>query len=341
MKKIYVMALAALMMMAIPAKAQVSATESGIVYCMPYTQICIDVEYEELTLEKGPFYQYSERYLATKNVVTEDGVRYQISNITLRAKTTADRSRTYTLVADSKKVVLTKEGLLYGIGVDMPQEKPAADKPKTVRLPKESAIQNPFAGLLEEQMLASSISKMAEGVAKQIYHIREARINWLCGDVDHMPADGQSLQMILQQLDNQEKQLTSLFLGNEKRRTLHKYIYLDPKDMQDQVVFRFSAQSGVLDADDLSGEPYYLTAETEKAEYTNTNKKQKTPSPSALYYNLPGAVRLTLTDGTRTLQETRFPVAQLGISVALPASTFNNAGAILLNTKSGALICVE
>ena len=334
---------AALVMMALPARAQVAENESGIVYFMPYTEICIDVEYEEITLTKGPFYQYSERYLATKNIITENGVKYQIRSINLRTKTSADRSRSYVFDPGKKQVSLTREGLLLAIGDELPQAEKTTGKKKenaSEITSKKSEIENPFAGLLEEQLLASSISKMAEGVAKQIYQIREARINWLTGEVDHMPADGKSLEMILKQLDRQEKQLTSLFLGKETRKTLHKTISIDPKEMKDEVVFRFSESQGIVEADDLSGEPYYMTSVVTKSAYNaEKNKKKSTESP--VFYNLPGSISLTLTDGKRCLMEKTFAVGQFGISVALPSATFKEAETILFCPKSGALLSIE
>ena len=156
------------------------------------------------------------------------------------------------------------------------------------------------------RMTHRSISKMAEGVAKQIYHIRESRINWLTGEVDHMPADGKSLEMILKQLDRQEKQLTSLFLGKETRKTLHKTICIDPKEMTDEVVFRFSEIQGIVDADDLSGEPFYMTAVVTKSTY-NTEKTKKKTAESPIFYNLPGSIYLTLTDGTPMSESTSSP----------------------------------
>lgn len=340
MKKIafFALTMALLLASATTTNAQVSQTESGIVYYMPHTQLCIDVEYEEITLKQGPFYQYAERYLATKDVVSEEGVRYQLRSVTLRTRTTADKERAYVLASGAKKVALTKQGLLYGIGIEMP-EKEKSDKASSTKMPKESIIDNPFAGLLEDQMLASSVSKMAEGTAKQIYHIREARLNWLCGEVENMPADGESMEMILKQLDRQEKQLTALFLGTEKRKTLHHYIYLEPEDCTDQVVFRFSALQGIVDADNLSGEPYYLSASCQKQQYSEEAKKSA--APSQLYYNLPGSLKATLSDGVRVIQEKTIQVGQFGISVALPAATLKNAKAVRLDPQSGALIAVE
>ena len=49
MKKIALVSLvAALVLLALPARAQVAENESGIVYYMPYTEICIDILKKEL-----------------------------------------------------------------------------------------------------------------------------------------------------------------------------------------------------------------------------------------------------------------------------------------------------
>ncbi|MBQ0034192.1 MAG: DUF4831 family protein [Bacteroidales bacterium] len=322
---------------AAPAHAQVGPSEAAIVYYMPHTDIVVDLEYDEVTLKQGPFYQYSERYLATKNIVMEDGVRYVLKSVTLRTRTTADKERAYSFVpAAGKKVVLNQKGLLCGIGIDEPQaEKPAKESAKK---PAAKIIENEFAGLLEEQILASSVSKMAEGTAKQIYHIREARLNWLCGEVENMPADGKSLEMILAQLDRQEKQLTSLFLGKETHKTLHKRVVLEAKDYNDEVVVRFSEISGPVEADDLSGEPIYLTATCSRQQYEGD---KKSATASQLYYNLPGTIDCTLSDGEKTIQEKTIQVGQFGISVALPAQTAKSAKKICLDPNTGALISVE
>ena len=52
--------------------------ESTIVYSLPKTELCIQVETEKSTLKPGMFYRYSERYLATKNVITEEKTTYRL-----------------------------------------------------------------------------------------------------------------------------------------------------------------------------------------------------------------------------------------------------------------------
>lgn len=348
----YALAGALLFSTAAPLCAQVSNTEAGVVYYMPRTELVLDLEYEEVTLKQGPFYQYSERYLGTKDIVLEEGVRYQLKSVRIASRTVADKNRAYTFVPlAGQKVVLNEKGILCGIGIEPTAKgqqgtaekgvgKGHAAEGKGHAAPaSESIIQNPFAGLMEEQMLASSLSKMAEGAAKQIYHIREARMNWLCGDVENMPADGASLQRILKELDRQEQQLTALFVGTEQRKTLHRTITLEAKDYADEVVVRFSALTGPVEADDLSGEPIYLTATAQRQAYTEESKKSAAASP--LYYNLPGTLHLTLSDSDGLLQEKTVQVGQFGISVPLPAATFKQASVIRLDEKTGALLAID
>ena len=97
---------------------------------------------------------------------------------------------------------------------------------------------------------------------------------------------------------------------------------------------------GIVDADDLSGEPYYMTAVVAKSTY-NTEKTKKKTAESPIFYNLPGSISLTLTDGKRCLMEKTFAVGQFGISVALPAATFKEAETILFCPKSGAILSIE
>ena len=44
----------------------------------------------------------------------------------------------------------------------------------------------------EELLMAGSTAKQAEVAAKQIYRIRESRMNILTGDADNLPPDGEA-----------------------------------------------------------------------------------------------------------------------------------------------------
>ena len=57
----------------------------------------------------------------------------------------------------------------------------------------------------EELLMAGSTAKQAEVAAKQIYRIRESRLNILTGEADNLPPDGEAMKLVIQQLEEQEK----------------------------------------------------------------------------------------------------------------------------------------
>ena len=62
----------------------------------------------------------------------------------------------------------------------------------------------------EELLMAGSTAKQAEVAAKQIYRIRESRMNILTGDADNLPPDGEAMKLVIQQLEEQEKSANQL-----------------------------------------------------------------------------------------------------------------------------------
>lgn len=57
----------------------------------------------------------------------------------------------------------------------------------------------------EELLMAGSTAKQAEVAAKQIYRIRESRLNILTGEADNLPPDGEAMKLVIQQLRSKKK----------------------------------------------------------------------------------------------------------------------------------------
>ena len=53
--------------------------------------------------------------------------------------------------------------------------------------------------------MAGSTAKQAEVAAKQIYRIRESRLNILTGEADNLPPDGEAMKLVIQQLEEARK----------------------------------------------------------------------------------------------------------------------------------------
>ena len=200
---------------------------------------------------------------------------------------------------------------------------------------------------MEEQMVASSIAKMAEGAAKQIYHIREMRMNLLAGDVEHTPADGQAMQLVLNELDKREQMLAELFIGSRVvEHHSHTIYYVPSKDVTERIIGRISQYAGVVPADDLSGEPIRLTLAGKRQTYSPMNDKSSKQSkavPSQLYYNLPGSAKVVVEFGEDLRASATLPIAQFGVAVPLAKSLLLNKTTpqIYFNTQTGNILSIK
>lgn len=325
----------------------VQENELAVVYYMPQTQLAVTVEYDEITVKPGPFYLYAERYLGVGNVVTEAQTRYALTQIQVKPHTVPDYNRPYKMVADGSNELqllsLTPEGLLYGYNVSPYLATVLESKNETATI--ESATK--LMPLLEEQMVASSIAKMAEGAAKQIYHIREMRINLLVGDVEHTPADGQAMQLVLDELEKREQQLAELFVGTRTVKHLsHTIYYVPSKDVTDRIIGRFSQFNGIVAANDLSGEPIRLTLTGKYQSYIPTDRyakqKSKDAVPSQLYYNLPGSAHVKVSFGEEYKISATLSVAQFGVAIPIAKSLLiQHTPHIYFNTQTGNILTIE
>ena len=318
--------------------------ELAVVYYMPKTQVAITVEYDQVQVAPGPFYQYAQRYLNTDNVVLEAQTYYELTNMHIHTQAVADYERAYKVHAqrdiEAQLLTLTAEGLLYGYNVGPATIVPQANEDKTMAKTMEEVLMP----LLEEQMIASSIAKMAEGAARQIYHIREMRLNILTGDVEHVPADGQAMQLVLNELNQREQALTELFVGRKQVTHLSKTLYYTPSDApHPAMIARFSKFGGVVDAEDLSGEPIHMNVVATKQSLHSNHAidDKKALQPSEIYYNLPGQAAITITykDITATAS---CAVAQYGVAIPLAKDLFvKHKPTIYFNTQTGNITSIQ
>lgn len=335
---------------AAPLQAQqmsmVHENELAIVYYMPLTQIAVTIEYDEINMQPGVFYQYAERYLGSTDMIVEEQTLFRVTNITTSLRTLADTQRAYKVVAqrgvESQLLALTDEGILYGYNVPPQAAVPCPYRPLMAR----EVVTPRSMPLLEEQMLANSTAKMAEGAAKQIYQLRETRLNLLSGDVEHAPADGQAMQLVMAELDQREQQLTALFVGSKTIQHHSKTIYYTPREVKsEEIICRFSRYTGVVAPDDLSGEPVSLTVAGQQQALmpaADTKKSGKAQTPSQIYYNLPGSATVLVQYGSITTENT-YPVAQYGVAIplALDLFTADKMPHIYFNTQTGNISSIQ
>ncbi|MDD3321640.1 MAG: DUF4831 family protein [Paludibacter sp.] len=346
MKKLYI--LSNLLILCLLANAQtsfsISEGQSVLVYSLPKTELCIEITTEKVTEKPGIFYRYSERYLATKKVVTDEKTIYNIKSINLKTQSVADPARTFSFVPTKKSNVshlsVNKKGILYGINTPfVKEEKKEVETPKLTTM---DVVPTDLLPLGEEYMMAGSEAKMAEGAAKQIYRIRESRMGILTADVEHLPADGSSFKTVMDGLNKLEKNLTELFIGKKTTEIISKKIYFTPSSAtKDEVLFRLSAFNGIVSKDDLSGRPFYINVIPTAIPTAVSDSRAKKATP-ALYYIQPASTQISISDGLNNIYNEKLDIPQFGKVIPLSVDFVEQPNIkIKFDTKTGRLLSVE
>ena len=347
MKRTFLTLLVMLMAVGFVSAQTLTTNDAVLVYYMPKTLLAFDVEYTQTTRTQGPFYQYAERYLGTKDIVMTNETVFELKRITIDTETLADKSRAFKfhpVYSQKANIVLNSKGMIESYNAEVQAEKKTSpfkdNRDKKRSEGKTVSKKSTIAPLSEEALFASSKAKMAEAAAKQIYRIRETRMNLLSGEVEHMPADSRMLEKMLEELDKQEEELVALFVGTTKIQSHNERILRAPtEDEKGVVILRFSKFSGVVGADDMSGEPIMVSIKTTKKQLAEPeDKKEKAKPFSEIYYNIPGEATVKVSDSKgRLLVGKTLPIAQFGVSIPLPMDLIKRKPHILFDTNTGAI----
>ena len=333
MKQLMIIVAALLMAVGYTNAQIVRENEAAVVYYMPKTELVIHIDYEVVTQTPGVFYQYAERYLGAEEIIMENNTNCQLRAVRIATESSADTERAYKVTAqkgiNTQLVSLSEDGRLVGYGIENASLQFSERSQGELQNGSKAAYSLEARGeelmpLLEEQFMAGSVAKMADGAAKQIYRIRETRLNILAGDVEHVPADGKAMELVLNELDKQEQALVALFVGKTQvTHHTHAVRYVPGESVEKEVVCRLSAHNGIVDKNDLSGEPLYLTLAAKKETLLPAGIADKnTPLLSQIHYNLPGEAQVALTFKGKQMAEQTVAVAQYGVAVPLVQDLF-------------------
>ena len=333
MKQLMIIVAALLMAVGYTNAQIVRENEAAVVYYMPKTELVIHIDYEVVTQTPGVFYQYAERYLGAKEIIMENNTNCQLRAVRIATESSADTERAYKVTAqkgiNTQLMSLSEDGRLVGYGIENASLQFSERSQGELQNGSEAAYSleaksEGLMPLLEEQFMAGSVAKMADGAAKQIYRIRETRLNILAGDVEHVPADGKAMELVLNELDKQEQALVALFVGKTQvTHHTHAVRYVPGESVEKEVVCRLSAHNGIVDKNDLSGEPLYLTLVAKKQTLLPAGIADKnTPLLSQIHYNLPGEAQVVLTFKGKQMAEQNVAVAQYGVAIPLAQDLF-------------------
>lgn len=334
---------------AIHTQAQVvQENEMAIVYYMPQTELVVDVTYTQQCRKRGPFYLFAEEFLGIEDVIEQDEDIYDIIGAEIHTRTTPDYHRAHVVVPENgmsmQLLSLNEQGLL--LGYNLPYEATSTNKKsnKSNHNKAEQKVELP-APYTEDMLRAQTMRQMAEATAKQIYRIRENRMYLLGGEIDHAPADGKAMQLVLDELNHQERRLIELFIGSTRTETFTKTVTYLPSKTATDTLFCFNNVEGIVHPQDVTGIPVVIEIQAHRQVLGAAAevKDKKVPKPSQLYYNLPGTCQATISYNRRELSSRQLTIAQFGVAVPLSQDLFQNKQKpiIRLDRKTGNILSIS
>ena len=322
MKKTITTLMAALCMHTGVAQTQVApfvpgSTLEGVCYYLPQTAFRITVTTERTITKPGEFNKYAERYLRRQDVPEKESVTWAIKDIKMETYGVPDKNKAYSIAVKSKTVApligLSKDGILLSINTDA-QETTLPEPPKGTSA---APLPNPRDYMTQEILSAGSVAKQAELCAQEIYDIRESRNALTRGEAENTPKDGAQLKLMLDQLDKQASILESLFCGTTQTSTeVFTLNYIPAKFAERDLLFRFSRKLGAVAADNLAGEPVYISLknlETIPEPVVDPQvSKKKEKMLQGVYYNVPARVEAKIFTAEKEWAKMETPMGQFG-----------------------------
>ena len=331
----------------------------GVTYMLPQTEIKIEAEATRQHYEPGQFSKYAERYLRLRDVKQEAETSWTLDEVKVNIVGVPDPSNIYFVEMKDRTTAplmeLTADGIVRSINLPFTGDQ-KAEQPQA-KQQEDEALPDPRTFLTEEILMTNSTAKMAELVAREIYSIRESKNALLRGEAENLPKDGAQLQIMLDNLNKQEKAMVQMFEGKVTTEKHHFTKRVTPEEMSNHVVFRFSKKLGFVEADDLAGEPVELTivnkqlipeqpAEPEGKSsrsiisiLTNGNKS----AIEGVAYNVPGKADVKLTYQHKDIINTELSLTQFGTREYLADQLFNRntVTQVLFDVNTGALLKID
>ena len=334
-----------LLLLLLPLSVSAQPVE-GTDYYLPKTALRFTVKVERAQYTPGRLATYARRFLRT-DVKQDPTTSYRLLGIDMAPYAVPDTSRHFTLITDKKhtvnKVCRADNGQLLAINADAT----AMGMPSAKFTPgRKPTPPNPHDYMTEDMLNAGSNAKMAELTAQEIYDIRDSRNQLNRGEADFMPKDGTQMAIMLGNLDKQEAALTQLFTGTTVRDTTWTDVDFVPTKEGQQVLFRLSQWSGLVDDDDLSGEPYVVTV-TDKhtiAQPQPAPENQKEDKNDiGLRVSQPSRIKVSVAHGQQVIGSYEVSAPQFGTVESLSGELFGKkqSAKLILDPLTGSVKTIE
>ena len=342
----------------------------GVFYSLPQTVIKLDFIIEKQTKIKGPYSEFSEKYLGTDDVVESNSVNYYIRDVKLSTFQQPDPAHIYFVEIDTKPskeeksfllslnesgLILSSNNIIESIQNELQSfnwdiERNSSDHyfdyfadynlyektdtiVRTVNIDTITIKDIAF----KRSIIEKDIEHKAKEAAKFIQKLREDRMNLLTG-YNEVNYEKGSFEYMGSELKKLENEYLDLFRGISFSETLnYSYSYTpDSENYAEVRVLKFSGLSGVFDASISGGESIFVKIENNGTSQAIKNYLSGQTSNNGIhgfFYRIPEHAKIAVEYDNKVLAKKSCIINQLGVVSFLPLSKSK----IRFNPKTGGI----
>lgn len=329
----------------------VKPEKNGVFFSLPRKMIKVSVTVKEIENMKGPYAEYAEQLMGISNPIMQNTKEYELVDIKMETLVEPDPEQIFFIEIDDKSskeeknfsVNLTSNGIIRSInGISSAKEAQLIKEEYKVITQEDlfSMSVNPslyhkvdtiirivtvdtntvkkrfFNTYFEEK----STEIKAREAADMVSRIREGRFNLLTGyqETNYSP---ETMKYMDEKLQLMVQEYISLFKGlkTEMLNTYTFYIIPDPNKLN-QVVCKFSKESGISDATDNKGREVILNIRRSGTltQMPNWASSVVDARSTLIPYRIPEMVRLSVNYLGKIYDEQLIALPQFGIVSRVP-----------------------
>lgn len=333
----------------LPLGDTVKLYEGSLLYSLPQSAFEFTVVAQRTVQTAGPYHNYAEQFLGLSDVIRSNQKIWALKDVKIRSFKELDPEHYYIIESDglleSNALALKEAGLILDINSSLYKSRNYYSKnlentdisgisirdmgsDEYFDIEKDTSyrvveLDTAFVRIpyVLERRRQLSLEEQAENTARILLELREGRHLILTGEANVFPQDRASID----EINRLENEYISLFSGKSSSEIVtFKFFMVPEKIMEDKpvILFRFSPEDGVLEANDLTGRPVVVELMSAgKVDNINlVEREEKKGTYDKIYYRVPEVVDISVTDGRSTLGKSRELVYQFGKVVTLPAN---------------------
>ncbi|MGN0088370.1 MAG: DUF4831 family protein [Candidatus Limimorpha sp.] len=327
---------------------------AGVYYYLPRTTMKIQFTIQETIQHIGPFAEYAQTLLGTKDYISEEKKVVEIKNVSVETMSETDPNAVFFVYNDEKSreqgsfnFIFEGNGVISRFGIDnvidnnnnenifMYDSAPDIEEVKFIDfIADEEEDEDELEGA-PKKLTKEDKARMA---VEKITKIRTAYFELISGfqEVNY----GSSIVDMQNRLKELEYEYLSLFKGKKSVITYQKTVFITPEKIMlgnETVIAKIIDNEGFASPNVKGGEGVKLSFQTD-----NLSKHVKEISrddiengvfSNKLFYRIPEQVKMKLTFKNKTIFETNMVISQFGNFVLIPMNNYK----LVFDSENGSI----